>query len=74
MQVTPEQFLDFRSAKERNWGLWTYGARGDMLRELHAHVVALPAIAAFKTSANWMPFPAGRVGQDYVRNVRTVLS
>ena len=37
-QVTPEQYLDFRSAKERNWGLWTYGARGDMLRELHAPV------------------------------------
>ena len=37
-QVTPEQFLDTRSAKERNWGLWTYGARGDMLRELHAPV------------------------------------
>ena len=45
-----------------------------LLRALHAHVLALPAIVDFKASANWMPFPAGQVGAEYVRNVRTVLA
>ena len=44
------------------------------LRALHAHVLGLPQIQAFRASANWMPFPAGQVGRDYVKNVRTVLS
>ena len=45
-----------------------------LLRSLHACVLALPAIVDFKASANWMPFPAGQVGTEYVRNVRTVLA
>ena len=44
------------------------------LRSLHAHVLGLPQIQAFRASTNWMPFPAGQVGRDYVKNVRTVLS
>ena len=45
-----------------------------LLRALHAHVVALPAIQAFKASPNWMPFPAGEVGRAYVKNVRTAMA
>ena len=37
-KVTPEQYLDIRSRNARDWGIWTYGLRGDMLRELHAPV------------------------------------
>jgi glutathione S-transferase len=44
------------------------------LRALHQHVTGLPEIQALKNSDNWFPFPAGKVGADYVRNVRTVLS
>ena len=44
------------------------------LRALHAHVLGLPQIQAFRASTNWMPFPAGQIGRDYVKNVRTVLS
>ena len=43
------------------------------LRTLHAHVVRLPAIREFKASANWMPFPAGEAGRQYVQNVRTAM-
>ena len=43
------------------------------LRALHARVLTLPTISAFKASPNWMPFPAGDVGREYVRNVRTVM-
>ena len=42
VKVTPEQFLDTQNRSEAalrmTWGLWTYGRRGDMLRELHAPV------------------------------------
>lgn len=34
-KATPEQWLDQRARAERNWPLWTYGARGDMARDLH---------------------------------------
>ena len=44
------------------------------LRALHSHVLGLPQIQAFRVSTNWMPFPEGQVGRDYVMNVRTVLS
>ena len=44
------------------------------LRALHAHVLALPQIQAFRTGPNWMAFPEGQVGRDYVTNVRTVLA
>ena len=44
------------------------------LRALHSHVLGLPQIQAFQASTNWMPFPEGQVGRDYVMNVRTVLS
>ena len=44
------------------------------LRALHEHITSLPEIQAFKRSDNWFPFPAGQVGAEYVRNVRTVLS
>ena len=37
-KVTPEQYLDRMSSHDKNWGIYTYGARGDMLRELHAPV------------------------------------
>ena len=43
------------------------------LRQLHTHVMGLPAIVEFKASANWMPFPAGVAGREYVRNVRTAM-
>ena len=42
--------------------------------ELHAHVLALPAIQGFVGGPNWFAFPAGDVGKAYVRNVRNVLS
>lgn len=44
------------------------------LRALHGRVRDLPGIKSFKASANWMPFPAGRTGREYVANVRTVLA
>ena len=44
------------------------------LRALRSHVLSLPQIQAFRASTNWMPFPEGQVGRDYVTNVRTVLS
>ena len=44
------------------------------LRALHAHVLALPQIQAFRAGPEWMPFPEGAVGKAYVKNVRTVLS
>ena len=43
------------------------------LRALHAHVVGLPQVQAFMAGPNWFPFPAGKIGVDYVRNVRDVL-
>ena len=43
------------------------------LRALHAQVLALPTIKSFKASPNWMSFPAGRVGREYVTNVNTVM-
>jgi glutathione S-transferase len=60
----------------------TFGAQANaevlapfpLMRTLHAHVRALPTIASFKQSENWMPFPAGDVAKAYVRNVRTVLA
>ena len=45
-----------------------------LMRKLHEHVVALPAIQSFKASPNWMPFPAGEVGKAYVLNVRTAMA
>ena len=44
------------------------------LRALHAHVLGLPQIQTFRAGPNWMPFPEGQVGRDYVQNVRSVLS
>lgn len=45
-----------------------------LLRALHEHVLALPAIVDFRASANFMPFPAGEVGRAYVLNVRTAMA
>jgi len=34
-KVTPEQVLDQRARKDKDWPLWMYGRRGDMLRDYH---------------------------------------
>ena len=44
------------------------------LKSLHEHVMTLPEIRDFVRGPNWMPFPADIVGQEYVKNVRKVLT